>query len=141
MLEPLQKRKARDNSPDNDGVTALHLACAGGHGSIVQLLIKDSVLARTSPPTMEQRHCTLRVLVAVSLPLHLACAGGHDSTIKLLIKNFGADVKARDRAGRTALYLLLKKLYVSQVLNFNPQHIARVDPIARELSGPRRPDP
>ena len=145
-LELLQKRKATVNSPDNDGMTALHLACAGGHSSIVQLLIKDfgaDTKAAASDGALPLHlacagghDSTTRLLIEKfaadmngktndgATPLHLACAGSHDSTIKLLIKNYSADMKAKDRAGRTALYMLLIKLYVSQVLNFYPQLIA-----------------
>ena len=87
---------------------ALHLACAGGNDTTVQLLI-DELAADKNAKTNDG-----------TTPLHLACAGGHDSTIQLLINIFGADVKAKNKTKQTALHLLLKKRYVSQVLDSHP---------------------
>ena len=140
-LELLQKKNAKDNRGDNDGMTALHIACAGGHDSTIQLLV-DRFAADGNATTSdgktplhlacERGHdSTIQLLVGQyeadteaktndgTTPLHIACAGGHGSTVRLLIENFGADVKARSQTGQTALHLLLKKLYVSQVLEFH----------------------
>ena len=115
-LKLLQTRNAQDNTRDNTGSTALHIASAAGHDTIVRLHI-DGFASNRNAATDDG-----------STPLHLACTGGHDSTIRLLIENFDANTKAKNTIGQTALYLLLKKMYLSQILDpHTTRHSQRTD--------------
>ena len=83
-----------------DGNTALHLACAGGHDSTIELLIQQ-LGADVNAETKDGKTA-----------LHLACAGGKGTAIQLLIRKCKAD-KSRGHSPETALYLLVRYMYVT----------------------------
>lgn len=74
---------------DNNGMTALHEAAANGRTGVVRVLLGSIAIG-----SKDDRGAT---------PLHWAAAGGHDAVAGVLLEK-GADAKAVDNSGRTALH-------------------------------------
>ena len=75
---------------DDEGFTALHMACQEGHDAIaVMLLRKGAKIDATDDDGVT--------------PLMLACEGGHSAVVKMLLKE-RCDVMRVDKAGRSALF-------------------------------------
>lgn len=68
----------------NQGFTALHLACRGGHGAVAGLLLSRSTGLLTTPDGHGRS------------PLHVAAAHGHRRIVELLLGQ-GADINATDK--------------------------------------------
>lgn len=71
-----------------DGSTALHMAAANGHAGVVAALLARG--ARLLP-----NH-------AGNTPLHWACLNGHEAVVAALLEAPGADVYAKNVAGKSA---------------------------------------
>ncbi|KIJ16668.1 hypothetical protein PAXINDRAFT_168175, partial [Paxillus involutus ATCC 200175] len=69
------------NVEDKNSDTPLHLACYGGHISIVGLLLQKGASVHAQGEYS-------------GTPLRSACAGGHINIVELLLRQ-GADVNAR----------------------------------------------
>ncbi|VDI16368.1 Hypothetical predicted protein [Mytilus galloprovincialis] len=67
---------------DNEGRSALHLACQNGHTEVIKLLMDVG---------MNINDTTNRG----STPLHLACFGGHYETVKFLLDLNGQELNSR----------------------------------------------
>lgn len=89
VIELLLKNKARINSIDPAGCTALMRACEKGNEDIVQTLINKGA------------NVNLASIRGIT-PLMEAAANGHINIVEILIEN-GADVKAKSHNGLTAL--------------------------------------
>ena len=108
-----------------DGYTALHYSCSGGHVDIVRTLVKNkaNVNARTdsgdTPLTLAARHGhdnVVHVLLSGSqclvdakgqdgyTALHYSCSGGHVDIVRTLVKH-KANVNARTDSGDTPLHV------------------------------------
>lgn len=88
------KRYAEINSQDDDGKTALHLACMLGNLSMVRLLMEDS-----------------KCLVNIhdnrgETPLHIACSSLNDAIIRFLIQSGKADLYTKNESNKTAKEIL-----------------------------------
>ena len=83
------------NAKREDGATPLHGAAEGGHGEIVELLIKAGA----------DLHATTVSMLGGGgwIPLHSAARQGHREIVELLIAN-GTDVNSRDSAGKSTLH-------------------------------------
>jgi ankyrin repeat protein len=81
---------------NQDGLTALHVACQEGRRPAAEQLLAGGadIHART-------RH--------EQTPLHVAACEGHGEVARILIAA-GADVNARDRDGRTAMWFAVSNL-------------------------------
>ena len=66
------------------GLTALHLACIGGHGAVAGLLLSRSTALLTTADA------------AGRSPLHTAATHGHARLVELLLGQ-GADINAADQ--------------------------------------------
>ncbi|KAL3660731.1 hypothetical protein V7S43_014134 [Phytophthora oleae] len=67
------KRKLITASCPSSGLTALHHACAGGNGNVVELLLQLGAVADAAD-------------VAMQTPLHVACANSHVDCARLLLR-------------------------------------------------------
>ena len=76
-----------------DGSTALHMAAANGHAAVACALLARG--ARMLP-----NH-------AGNTPLHWACLNGHEAAAAALLAAPGADVYAKNGAGRSAFTLAI----------------------------------
>eukprot|EP00879_Flechtneria_rotunda_P005063 GHRR01005340.1.p1 GENE.GHRR01005340.1~~GHRR01005340.1.p1 ORF type:complete len:228 (+),score=102.66 GHRR01005340.1:210-893(+) len=72
---------------DESGRTALHMACANGHGEIAKLLLE----ANASPDIKNAEGNT---------PMHWACLNGHTEVVQALLDK-GATAAVLNNAGRT----------------------------------------
>jgi uncharacterized protein len=72
-----------------DNFTALHQACAAGHATVVQLLLRAGASAVSLNKSAET-------------PLHLACYGGHSTVVQWLLAA-GAAVNVVNEFGETPL--------------------------------------
>ena len=83
------------NAKREDGSTPLHGAAEGGHGEIVELLIKAGA----------DLHATTVSMLGGGgwIPLHSAARQGHRGIVELLIE-MGTDVNTRDSAGKSTLH-------------------------------------
>ncbi|KAM3339052.1 ankyrin repeat domain-containing protein 54 [Capsicum galapagoense] len=77
------------DSKDSEGRTALHMASANGHRSIVEYLIRNGADVNASN-------------VEKNTPLHWACLNGHIEVVKSLILA-GANVSALNSHERTPI--------------------------------------
>lgn len=93
------------SSPDNDGRTALHWACTGGHEEIVFQLLENE----------EVRACINHKDNADFTPLLTATAKGSVPIIERLI-HLGADVSSTSNTGASVLHLVKGRPEVLQVL-------------------------
>lgn len=95
------------NTPDEYGVTALHLAAEMGDVSIIQQILDlgppiVSEMQEDGPsPTIEEASMS-----RLDSPLHRASANGHLEAVRLLLDR-GHSVDSLDSRGRSALYLAL----------------------------------
>lgn len=109
------------NIENNSGVTALHQAASGGHESTVRALLQTGAYVNAKDSNgwtalhaavMKGDEATVQVLldnrVTVTVdedgwtPLHLAVLKENEAVVQLLL-NYGADAKAKDENGMTAL--------------------------------------
>ncbi|CAG8567167.1 262_t:CDS:2 [Cetraspora pellucida] len=82
-------------SRDAFGNTALHMASANGHTNIVEYIIQTL-------ETLESDIVNAQNELG-NTPLHWSALNGHIEIVTLLISN-GADVKIKNKAGRTVIY-------------------------------------
>lgn len=75
---------------DSTKKSALHLAAAEGHLSVVEFLVNKGFM-------VDSRDRTLKT------PLHYACMNGHETCVEFLLKS-GASVEARDSIGKNAIH-------------------------------------
>lgn len=80
----------------DDGFSALHLACLNGHRTVADTLLS------TGHANLELRNNRQQT------PLHLAVSQGHCALVELLVSS-GADLRAFDEDGDTALHLAFLK--------------------------------
>ncbi|KAK7464615.1 hypothetical protein BaRGS_00037854 [Batillaria attramentaria] len=92
LVEMLIRAGADANRTNQDGRTALHLACRGGHVDIVRSLIAAG--------TNDGKTC-----------LHVAVWRGHEDVVRLLVQSH-ADVNIPDSEGCTALYWAARSSYL-----------------------------
>jgi ankyrin repeat protein len=106
VLNLLLAHGAEVNARDEDGFTALHLACAWGDCAAA-----DTLLAHGADPNASAEaggkqgrywYTYSDEFVAGPTPLHMAAAEGDAETIHLLLR-CGVDVDAKDRRGVTPL--------------------------------------
>eukprot|EP00919_Chromeraceae_sp_WS-2016_P020884 GHVR01049562.1.p1 GENE.GHVR01049562.1~~GHVR01049562.1.p1 ORF type:complete len:536 (-),score=115.29 GHVR01049562.1:347-1954(-) len=96
----LEKGAHKDlEEPDEDGNTALQLACGGGRLEVVEELLRH----RANP---------LAVGLLDRTALHMACRNDHVDVATLLLDRTKIDINARDEDGNTALHLGASKGYV-----------------------------
>ncbi len=91
---------------DEDGFRPLHLACAGGHLSVVRCLLRAGA---NVDATSAHPGC-----FAGMQPLHAAVAGDRLDVIELLLAH-GASLEATDEAGFTPLHLAVTRSSVDVV--------------------------
>ncbi|PCH43586.1 hypothetical protein WOLCODRAFT_138452 [Wolfiporia cocos MD-104 SS10] len=96
-----------------DGVLPLHVACSGGNGLIVQLLIDMG--ADVNAPRLPRRYSSdknrdspIIVGASGSTPLHFACANGHTQVVQTLLLH-GAHPDRADKHGMTPEMLARQK--------------------------------
>jgi uncharacterized protein len=85
----LSRHGADLNARANDGTTALMIASAQGHASVVDVLLQNG--AEVNPRNGDK-----------ITALHLACEAGHLAAARRLLQG-GADTAAQDRYGKTPL--------------------------------------
>ncbi|XP_065831398.1 uncharacterized protein [Oscarella lobularis] len=90
------------NGQDNDGSTALMLACRKGHLSTVQCLCSNQCDVNVK----NQRQWTL---------LHVASSNGHSSIVEYLVDNCCVNVNEQTIVGSTALILACSRGHLSTV--------------------------
>ena len=153
LCEILLKHTAKIDVADEDGNQPLHLACNRGHTNTGSLLLSHGADVRAvdhvgqTPLHMAAggekdcpKLCEILLKHAAKIdvadedgnqPLHLACNRGHTNTGSLLLSR-GADVRAVDHVGHTALLLFSKHITGSQIIRVDTQgnyalHIASRD--------------
>ena len=89
----LEKKSPKPNMQNEDGETALHLACEQGHLDVVKLLIKKDTGALNIP---DNRGYT---------PLHSGVASGNADFVKVFINANGVELNLKDGYGYTPLHL------------------------------------
>ncbi len=124
MVNALLRNGANANCTNASGITPLMLAAGRGHVDIVRTLIDEGAVTHT---TLEQEGNTHSPLIwaahrghldvvkllldrgvyanlgnAERTPLMAAALGGHPAVVRLLLRN-GADVRAHNSGGGTAL--------------------------------------
>ena len=82
----------------NNGSSALHLACARGHKSVVDLFMKKMVTEHK----MKHHECVNDSDFDLATPLHCAVLGKHYDICKLLLLN-GSSIHQSDIRGKTAM--------------------------------------
>ena len=95
------------NTTDNFGHTALHYACIAGRTEVVQLLISSSKKSSI--------HLNARINYFDSTALHLACENDRGETVQLMMrhwKEFGIDIKAGDKEGKTPLDITKERIRI-----------------------------
>ena len=90
-IRELATKQSLDSVMDN-GATALHVAVANNHTSLVKFLLKEGADAQTATTTHN------------ITPLHLAALLNSPTLIKLLLMH-GAPINAQDAKGNTPLHL------------------------------------
>jgi ankyrin repeat protein len=90
LCRQLIAKGADKEMKDNDGDTALYIACGNGHSEMVKLLIESGV----GKETVTSIHG--------STPLIIACAKGHFEVVKMLIES-GVDKDKEAGDGSTPL--------------------------------------
>ena len=91
----IENENTNQESKDENGKTALHIACENGYFQITKYLIEEAhcdVNSRTNSAPNGEGNET---------PLHLACKNRKLQIIKYLIENGKADINARDNKGNT----------------------------------------
>ena len=130
---------AEPNATDADGNSPLHLAAFGGHLAVVQALLAAGADANGLdgqgwPPIFKaaynhERDCGFAPVVQALVdaganvnhrifygltPLMLAAGGGEAAVCEVLL-NAGADVKAANDGGRTALAMAKERFFVDVI--------------------------
>ncbi|KAG2180715.1 hypothetical protein INT44_003722 [Umbelopsis vinacea] len=83
---------------DETGNTGLHMACANGHLDIVKYVVeKLASLDNVTQYINSQNE-------QGNTPLHWAALNGHLEIVQLLVGSFGADMKIKNKAGRSPIY-------------------------------------
>ena len=110
-LELLLKKGAHVNARDSDNVTPLHLAVDNGSEEIVKLLLKHGAYVN-SACNFTSWDCCMPLWLGVIetstswgvyTPLLLAFGKGHEEVVNLLLE-YGANVNAQDKDGKTVLH-------------------------------------
>ncbi|GAB5588098.1 ankyrin repeat-containing protein [Umbelopsis nana] len=83
---------------DESGNTALHMACANGHLNIVKYVVEklaglDNVTQHINSQNEQG-----------NTPLHWAALNGHLEIVQLLVSSHGANMKIKNKAGRSPIY-------------------------------------
>ncbi|KAK7069622.1 E3 ubiquitin-protein ligase mib2, partial [Halocaridina rubra] len=102
-----------------DGFAALHLASLNGHRQVAETLI---TLGQAAVDITNNKRQT---------PLLLAVSQGHCGVVELLVDN-GADIRANDEDGDTALHLALLKNSGSPQIH--PDHAPNINQIVSDIS-------
>lgn len=110
---------------DEDGMTALHYACAGGDVSVTAF-----VLERVPPGSVNRRD------MHDMTPFHIACENGHLAVVRLLAAR--PDLDRNACSTRRTSYFLAAKHGFEEVCAFL-EELARED--AREGGGSETPKP
>ncbi|KAL8609681.1 hypothetical protein ACOMHN_042720 [Nucella lapillus] len=99
LVQMLIHAGANVNSANQDGRTALHLACRGGYLNIVRSLIAAGT--NVNRRTQDGKTC-----------LHVAVWRGHEPVVQELVKA-GADVNIPDSEGCTPVYWAARSNYMA----------------------------
>ena len=94
--EQLLRTGADPNARNEDGKTALNLACYYGYAAIAQLMLQHGADVNAD----DKNGWT---------PLHEACWLGYPNTVRLLLEH-GADPDARNDEGETPLDVMLRSV-------------------------------
>ena len=97
ILQLLLEAGGDINVMSKKGVTALHLAAAGGHVQVVQFLINEKNL----DPNCKSH-------ASHSKPIHVASSGGHLEIIKFMVEEVNCDPCERDKNSEDCLSLAIK---------------------------------
>ena len=118
-VEHLGQLGASPSLEDCNGCSALHWAAIGGHGMVVEMLVRGMGV---DPGSVDSHGCTA---------VHLAAMGGHGDVVEQLV-GLGADPGARANNGYTAMHLAAVGGHgdvVEQLVSMG------VDPRAKDYAG------
>ena len=123
IRELLKHKKLDVNARDNRGETALHLATIGDKANVVRELLKHDEVDVNALNTVKKTCLVLAIgagqrVVVRELLKHrkveinfetfiLACTSRHVGIVRAFLAHDKVDVDGKDRAGRTALHVLL----------------------------------
>jgi ankyrin repeat protein len=112
VREMLKSDKVHINAGNEDGFTAVHMACITGNMELIQLLVSH----KGSLDVINNHGCT---------PLYYACASGNDVLSQWLV-DLGADLLKAANDGTTALHCLCAKdrhVFLGSLLSRNSSTI------------------
>ena len=100
------------NAEGNKGLTPLHYAARGNYTEVAKLLIDSG--ADVNKKCIDWT------------PLHTGALNGNAETVKMLLDN-GADVNAKDKHGRTPLYLAIDRMFRKKLVHLLLENGANIN--------------